>query len=80
MHIDGHDKLKPYGISIHGYSRRNIWLEVAANNKISGLIGKYYLDAVKQMKGKPKIIKADDETENSVIEPLHVHFSEVIVF
>ena len=30
-HIDGHDKLKPYGISIHGcidgYSRRIIWLK-----------------------------------------------------
>ena len=83
-HIDGHDKLKPYGISIHGcidgYSRRIIWLEVAATNKIPELIAKYYLDAVKQMKGKPKIIKADDGTEHSVIEPLHVYFSEVIVF
>jgi len=31
-HIDGHDKLKPYGFSIHGcidgFSRRIIWLEV----------------------------------------------------
>ena len=83
-HIDGHDKLKPYGISIHGcidgYSRRIIWLEVAATNKMPELIAKYYLDAVKQMKGKPKIIKADDGTEHSVIEPLHVYFSEVIVF
>ena len=83
-HIDSHDKLKPYGISIHGcidgYSRRIIWLEVASTNKMLELIAKYYLDAVKQMKGKPKIIKADDGTEHSVIEPLHVYFSEVIVF
>ena len=83
-HVDGHDKRKPYGISIHGcidgYSRRIIWLEVAATNKIPELIAKYYLDAVKQMKGKPKIIKADDGTEHSVIELLHVYFSEVIVF
>ena len=43
------------------------------------LITKYYLDDVKQMKGKPKIIKADDGTKHSVIEPLHVYFSEVIV-
>ena len=83
-HIDDYDKLKPYGISIHGcvdgYSSRIIWLEVAAANKMPELIAKYYLDAVKQMKGKPKIIKADDGTEHSVIESLHVYFSEVIVF
>ena len=83
-HIDDHDKFKPYCISIHGcidgYSRRIIWLEVAATNKMPELIAKYYLDAVKQMKGKPKIIKADDGTEHSVTEPLHVYFSEVIVF
>ena len=83
-HIDGHGKLKPYGISIHGcidgHSRRIIWLEVAATNKIPELIAKYYLDAVKQMKGKPRVIKTDDGTEHSVIEPFHVYFSEVIVF
>ena len=71
-------------VSIHGcidgYSRRIIWLEVAATNKIPELIANYYLDAVKQMKGKPKIIKADDGTEHSVIEPVQVYFSKVIVF
>ena len=80
-HIDSHDKRKTYGISVHGctdgYSRRIMWLEVAATNKILELIAKYYL--VKQMKGKPKIIKADDGTEHSVIEPLHVYFSVVTI-
>ena len=74
-HIDGHDKLKHYDISIHGcidgYSRCIIWLEVPATNKMPEPIDNYYLDAVKQRKGKPKIIKADDGTEHSVIEPLH---------
>ena len=50
-HIDGHDKLKPNGISIHGcidgYSRRIIWLEVAVSNKVPELIAKHYLDAIK---------------------------------
>ena len=82
--IDGHDKLKPYGISIHGcidgYSRRIIWLEVAASNKVPELIAKHYLDAVKQMEGKPKIVKEDNGTEHSVIQPLHVYFSEVTLF
>ena len=52
-HINGHDKLKPYGVSIRGcidgYSRRIIWIEVAATNEMPELIVKYYLDTVKQM-------------------------------
>ena len=63
-HIDGHDKPQPYGISIHacgdGYSRRIVWLEVAASNKVPELIAKHYLDAIKQMEGKPKTVKADN--------------------
>ena len=80
-HIDGHNKHKPYGLSIHGcidgYSRRIIWLEVASTNKVPELIAKYYLDALKQILGKPKIVKADNGTEHSIIEPLHTYFSEV---
>ena len=36
-HLDGHDKLKPFGFSIrgsiYGFSRYLIWLEVASSNK-----------------------------------------------
>ena len=49
-HIDGHDKLKPYGFSIHGgidgFSRRALWLEISKSNKMPEVIAKYYLDAV----------------------------------
>ena len=52
-HIDGHDKLKPFGFSIHacidGFSRRLIWLEVGPTNKDPEVIAKMYLDAVKQI-------------------------------
>ena len=38
-HIDGHDKLKPFGFSLHrciaGFSRRLIWLEVSSSNQKS---------------------------------------------
>ena len=48
-HVDGYDKLKPYGFCIHGaidgYSRRILWLEVLNSNNLSGVIAKYYLDA-----------------------------------
>ena len=80
-HIDGHDKLKPYGLGIYGcidgYSRRIIWLEVASTNNVPELIAKYYLDALKQILGKSKYVKADNGTEHSLTEPLHTYFSEV---
>ena len=61
-HIDGHDKLKSYCLSIYGcidgYSRRIIWLRVASTNKVPELIAKYYLDALKRILGKPKFAKA----------------------
>ena len=66
-HIDGHDKLKSYGFSIHGcidgFSRRLIWLEVNTTNKLPEFIAQYYLDAC----------KADDGTEHALIEPIHVY-------
>jgi len=75
-HLDGHDKLKPYGFSIHGcidgFSRRIIWLDVSSSNKKPELVATYYLNAVKQLGGVPRKLKADDGTEHSLIEPIHI--------
>ena len=42
--IDGHDKLKLYGFTIHecidGFSRRMLWLKVSASNKMTGILAK----------------------------------------
>ena len=74
-HIDGHDKLKPFGFSIHGcidgFSRKVIWLEVGPSNKLPDVIAQYYLDAVSKY-GCSKNIKADDGTEHTLIEPVHI--------
>ena len=68
-HIDGHDKLKPFGFSIHGcvdgFFRRIMWLEVCTSNKDPEIIAKFYLDTVKKH-GIPLQIKADDGTEHSL--------------
>ena len=76
-HIDGHDKLKPFGFSIHGcidgFSRRLIWLEVNATNKNPEVIAHYYLDAVKQIGGAPQKIRSDDGSENSLIKAMHTY-------
>jgi len=75
-HIDGYDKLKPYGFSIHGcidgFSRRLIWLEVCPSNKNPRVIAKFFIDAAKQLRGIPLRIRCDDGTENSIIEPIQV--------
>lgn len=51
-------------------------MEVSSSNKKPELVARYYLDAVKQMGGIPKIIKADDGTEHSIIQPMHIYFRE----
>ena len=75
-HIDGYDKLKPYGFSIHGcidrFSRRIIWLQVAPSNKHPSAIASYYYSAVREMQGVPTRIRSDDGTENSIIEPIQI--------
>ena len=51
-HIDGHDKLQPFGFSVHacidGFSKKLIWLEVTSLNTVSEIISQYYLKAVKK--------------------------------
>ena len=80
-HIDGHDKLKPYGFSIHGcidgFSRKIIWLEIGTTNKMPQVVAKYYLDAIMFHGGVPLQVKADDDTEHALIEPIHIYLSSL---
>ena len=52
-HIDGGDKLKPFGFCVHGaidgYSRKILWLEVGNSNNNLRIIAKYHLDYVRQI-------------------------------
>ncbi|KAL9964483.1 hypothetical protein ACROYT_G028130 [Oculina patagonica] len=74
-HIDGYDKLKPYGFCVHGgidgFSRRLIWLEVGTTNNNPEVITKFYLDALKQVGGLPRKVRSDDGTENSMVAAVH---------
>lgn len=67
-HIDGYDKLKPFGFCIHGaidgYSRKILWLEVGPSNNNPRVIARYFLDCVRQINGCPRVIRADNGTEN----------------
>ena len=70
-HVDGYDKLKPYGLAIHGaidgYSRRILWLEVGTTNKDPKVTAQYFLDYVKQVGGVPRIVRGDAGTENVTV-------------
>ena len=76
-HIDGHDKLKLYGFCIHGcidgFSRKLLWLEVGPSNKMPEIIATYCLNTIQKIGGVPAYIKADDGTEHSLIQPIHVY-------
>ncbi|XP_062517795.1 uncharacterized protein LOC134193026 [Corticium candelabrum] len=62
-HMDGYDKLKPYGFACHacidGFSRRILWLHVAITNNQPDVIAGYFLACIEALGGCPKIIRAD---------------------
>ncbi|XP_074656641.1 uncharacterized protein LOC141909875 [Tubulanus polymorphus] len=71
IHVDGYDKLKPYGFCIHGamdgFSRRILWLKVASTNNDPSVIGYYFTDYIKQIAGVPRCIRIDAGTENVLL-------------
>lgn len=60
IHIDGYDKLKPHGFAIHcgmdGFSRKCMWLDVAATNNKPEVVANYYLKFVLKYKKVPNLI------------------------
>ena len=73
-HIDGYDKLKGYGLPVHGcvdgFSRKVIWLRVCYTNNDPSVIAGLYFEAVKTLGVCPNRIRADFGTENVVIEAM----------
>lgn len=77
-HIDGYDKLKPFGITIHGcidgFSRKIIWLKAGITNNDPKVIAGYYLESVVRCGGCPKTIRSDFGTENKYVEDMQTFF------
>ncbi|XP_045158598.2 uncharacterized protein LOC123524453 [Mercenaria mercenaria] len=73
-HIDGYDKLKPYGLCINGaidgFSRFIIWLEVHKTNSDPKIIAGYFMNAVKHLQGCPTRARSDYGTENVYIRQM----------
>ena len=78
-HIDGNDKLKPYGFEIHGcidgYSRKVLWMRIVYSNKDPRTVIYYYLVTVKNVNGFPCRVRADRGVENSLIAGVQRFFS-----
>ena len=77
-HIDGYDKLKPFGFcvqgAIDGYSRRIMWLEVGPSNNDPPVIAQYFVDTIRQIGGTAKIIRGDGGTENVYVAAVQRFF------
>lgn len=76
VHIDGYDKLKPFGIAIHGaidgFSRKILWLHAGPSNNNPRYIAKYFLDFIKERRCLPRAIRSDHGTENVLIRDLQM--------
>ena len=76
-HVDGYDKLKPYGFAIHGaidgFSRKIMWLEVGITNNNPKVTVKYFLDTILDMKTSPCVVRCDHGTENIHIKQVQCY-------
>ena len=79
-HVDGYDKLKPWGFPIHGcidgFSRRIMWLEVARSNNLPEYPAMYYVEAVKDIGGCPVEVVTDLGTENGLLASIQSYFRQ----
>ncbi|XP_028412582.1 uncharacterized protein LOC114535477 [Dendronephthya gigantea] len=77
-HMDGYDKLKPYGFPIHGgidgFSRKILWLEVSRSNNDPRVAATYYLNQVKEVEGCPLQLVTDCGTENGIAASMQCFF------
>nr|XP_055023173.1 uncharacterized protein LOC129413507 isoform X1 [Misgurnus anguillicaudatus] len=73
-HVDGYDKLKPFGIGISGcidgFSRKVMWLCSASSNNDPGIIAHNYMQCVFQF-GLPARLRTDCGTENGTMVAIH---------
>ena len=79
-HIDGYDKLKPWGFPIHGatdsFSRRILWLHVTRSNYSPDNITKFYLRMVKELMGCQVELVTDLGTENAIVAAAESYFRD----
>jgi len=77
-HIDGYDKLKPFGLAIHaandGWSRKLLWLSVGSSNNDPRIVASHFTGAIYEGGLVPRFIRADRGSENIVIAGIQRFF------
>ena len=77
-HVDGYDKLKPYGFPIHGaidgWSRKIMWLKVARSNNLPEIPATFYLESVSENGECPVKVCSDCGTKNGIIAAMQCEF------
>uniref|UniRef100_A0A096LQX8 Integrase core domain-containing protein n=1 Tax=Poecilia formosa TaxID=48698 RepID=A0A096LQX8_POEFO len=70
-HVDGYDKLKPFGLAISGcidgFSRRMMWLVCGSTNNNPSIIAQHYINCVKSLGVIPMRLRTDPGTENGTV-------------
>lgn len=74
IHTDGYDKLKPFGIAIHGaidgYSRKILWLEASNTNNNPRVVARYFINYIRKLKRVPRFVRSDHGSENNIIKDI----------
>ena len=77
-HVDGYDKLKPWGFpiqgAIDGYTRKILWLKVTRTNNSTDMIGLFYFQAIRKLGGSPVELITDLGTENGLAASMQCFF------
>ncbi|XP_052073587.1 uncharacterized protein LOC127711545 [Mytilus californianus] len=75
LHVDGYDKLKPFGIAIHGcidgFSRKILWLNASHTNN-PRYVAQYFVAYLKQLKRVPRMVRSDAGNENVIIRDIQI--------
>lgn len=79
-HMDGYDKLKPFGLCISGcidgFSRHIMWLRVGHTNNDPKVIAGYYVDTLQKFGGCPLTMRSDLGTENTLVKQMQIELRE----
>ncbi|XP_028456051.1 uncharacterized protein LOC114570053 [Perca flavescens] len=74
-HVDGYDKMKPFGIAISGcidgFSRKIMWLKCGKSNNDPGIIAQNYMQCVAEFGIIPMRLRTDCGTKNGLMASLH---------
>ena len=80
FHMDGNDKSKRWGLSIHGcvecFSRKISYSRVATNNNDPIIIANYYLAYISRRKFCCRVLRMDRGNQNIYCENLQVFSQE----